>query len=61
MILLFNAKLQSALQNGNHSVLAIITGEEQAFDWFRNRPVIVFLLFRRLFAVITVHLSYYVN
>lgn len=30
--------LQSALRTGNHSVLVIITGEEQAFDWAQNRP-----------------------
>lgn len=29
---------QSALRGGNHSVLVIITGEEQAFDWAQNRP-----------------------
>lgn len=29
---------QSALRSGNHSVLVIITGEEQAFDWAQNRP-----------------------
>lgn len=26
------------MRNGNHSVLVIITGEEQAFDWSQNRP-----------------------
>lgn len=30
--------MQSALRNGNHSILVIITGEEQAFDWGQNRP-----------------------
>lgn len=29
---------QSSLRAGNHSVLVIITGEEQAFDWAQNRP-----------------------
>lgn len=29
---------QTARQNGNHSVLVIITGEEQSFDWSQNRP-----------------------
>lgn len=29
---------QSAVQYGNYSVLVIITGEEQSFDWTHNRP-----------------------
>lgn len=30
--------LQSSFRGGNHSVVVIITGEEQAFDWAQNRP-----------------------
>lgn len=30
--------MQTALRFGASPVLAIITGEEQAFDWVRNRP-----------------------
>lgn len=29
---------QSSFRGGNHSVVVIITGEEQAFDWAQNRP-----------------------
>lgn len=32
------SRLQNCLRYGRCAVLAIITGEEQAFDWSRNRP-----------------------
>lgn len=38
IIIFTNVSPKTGLRYGNAAVLAIITGEEQAFDWARNRP-----------------------